>query len=216
MSKEQLMQAGFTEEQATKILALYKADIDANYVPKHRFDEVNSELKTTKGLVADRDKQIKDLKKFEGTNQELQDKIKELEETNRNADTQHQETLKAERKKNAVRLVLLEDEKNRPFDTEMVLGLVDLTKVELGEDGKIVSGFKEQHDSLKKEKQFLFRTVKEPDNNPQGINFRGNTPPDGDPNNPSGNNPTDYGKSLASVKLGMMGITPVDNSSNNN
>ena len=46
MTKEQLLAAGFTEEQATNILKLHKEAIDGNYVAKHRFDEVNGELKT--------------------------------------------------------------------------------------------------------------------------------------------------------------------------
>ena len=53
MTKEQLLAAGFTEEQATNILKLHKEAIDGQYVAKHRFDEVNGELKTAKEQIAE-------------------------------------------------------------------------------------------------------------------------------------------------------------------
>ena len=83
MKKEQLLKEGFTEEQATKILDMYLDAIKNKYVPNHRFNELNEELKSAKEQLSDRDTQIKALKKFEGDATALQEKIKELEKTNR-------------------------------------------------------------------------------------------------------------------------------------
>jgi hypothetical protein len=205
MTKEQLVNAGFSEEQATNILKLYKEAIDGQYIPKHRFDEVNTELKTVKEQLADRDKQITDLKKFEGDSKALADKIKELEDANQQKDSEYKSNLALERKKNAIRIALLEDEHGKPHDADMVMGLFNLDNVVMDEaTGKISSGYKEQSETLRKEKTFLFEEKPDPTKNP-GWKPKGTDPKDGE----GGKGPDTseaYGKSLAAVKLGMMGI----------
>ena len=205
MKKEQLLKEGFTEEQATKILDMYLDAIKNKYVPNHRFNELNEELKSAKEQLSDRDTQIKALKKFEGDATALQEKIKELEKTNADKAAEYEAKMTSERKRNAVRMALLEDENGKPFDSDLVLGMLNLDNIVLDEAGKITSGFKEQNDNLRKNKSFLFEQ-KVKDNRPDGMKFKGNTPPDGDPNK-TPDTSENYGKSLAAVKLGMMGIS---------
>ena len=210
MKKEQLLSAGLTEELATAVLKIHKDEIDGSYIPKHRFDDVNHELKTTKESLADRDKQIAELKKFEGDAQALQDKIKQLEDDNKKKDTEYQSKMAFESKKNAVRMALLEDENGKPHDTDMVLGLFNLDNIITdATTGKIVSGFKEQNESIRKEKAFLFGQKEQgnpgDNNGGTGFKFKGTNPADGD----GGKGPDtaeSYGKSLAAIKLGMMGV----------
>lgn len=208
MNKEELVALGLTEEQADKALKLHKEAIDGNFVAKHRFDEVNGELKTVKEQVTERDTQIASLKKFQGDTQALSDKIKDLETQNQKKDSDYQATLASERKRNAIRLALLEDETAKPHDPEMVMGLFNLESIKVDEAGKITEGFKEQRETLKKEKAFLFNTKTQ--QNPTGITFQGKTPLDGDGGNPGAVDPAvSMGKSLAQVKLGMMGTQAV-------
>lgn len=211
MTKEQLLALGFTEDQATNILKLHKEAIDGSYVAKHRFDEVNGELKTTKEQVSERDKQITDLKKFEGDAKSLQEKITALETDNATKDKEYKSNLALERKKNAIKLALLEDENGKPHDADMVMGLFNLEQVSIDEStGKITSGFKEQNDSIRKEKTFLFSTKAEPnkdgDKKQPGWKPAGDPPADGDKGGGGTDPSVSYGKSLAQVKLGMMGI----------
>ena len=222
MTKEQLLAAGFTEEQATNILKLHKEAIDGNYVPKHRFDEVNAELKTTKEQVKERDAQIKELKKFEGDSKALQEKIAELEAANAAKDEEYKANLALERKKNAIKLALLEDENGKPYDVDMVMGLFNLEQITIDEaTGKIISGFKEQNDAIRKEKAFLFKE-KQPvgegndKNKNSGWNPRGQTPPDGNGGQGGTDSSVSYGKSLAQIKLSMMGIQPAGADGSNN
>ena len=49
MTKESLIAAGFTEEQATKIMGMHTEAIDGNYVPKATFD---AERDKSKNLTA--------------------------------------------------------------------------------------------------------------------------------------------------------------------
>jgi DNA repair exonuclease SbcCD ATPase subunit len=207
MNKEQLLAAGFSEAQAATILDIYKKALDGQYVPKHRFDEVNTELKTVKEQLTERDTQITSLKKFEGDSKALSDKIKELEEANKQKDTEYKNNLALERKKNAVRLALLEDANGKPHDADMVMGLFDLDKIVMDETtGKIKDGFKDQNDSIRKEKAFLFEVKADP-NKSNGWKPKGTEPKDGDDSKGPDTSEA-YGKSLAAIKLGMMGINP--------
>jgi hypothetical protein len=223
MTKEQLLAAGFTEEQATNILKLHKEAIDGNYVAKHRFDEVNGELKTAKEQVIERDKQITDLKKFEGDTKALQEKITTLESENATKDKEYKANLALERKKNAIKLALLEDENGKPHDADMVMGLFNLEQVVIDEaTGKISSGFKEQNDAIRKEKAFLFSPKEDAnkggDGKPAGWKPTGTPPADGDKGGGGADPSVSFGKSLAQIKLGMMGIKPAgaDGSGNQN
>lgn len=209
MTKEQLLALGFTEDQATNILKLHKEAIDGNYVAKHRFDEVNGELKTSKEQVTERDKQITDLKKFEGDTKALQEKITTLEADNSTKDKEYKANLALERKKNAIKLALLEDENGKPHDADMVMRLFNLEQVVIDEaTGKISSGYKEQNDSIRKEKTFLFGTKEQPKPGTPGWKPAGNPPADGDKGGAGTDPSVSYGKSLAQIKLGMMGIKP--------
>ena len=71
MKKEDLIAMGLTEEQAKKVMD----SLDGNFVTKARFNEVNEENKTLKQSVADRDKQLEDLKKSSGDNAELKKQV---------------------------------------------------------------------------------------------------------------------------------------------
>ena len=223
MTKEQLLAAGLTEEQATNILKLHKEAIDGNYVAKHRFDEVNAELKTAKEQITERDKQITELKKFEGDSKALQEKIAELEAANAAKDKEYKANLALERKKNAIKLALLEDENGKPYDVDMVMGLFNLEQIVIDEaTGKISSGFKEQNDAIRKEKAFLFSPKEDAnkggDGKPTGWKPAGTPPADGDKGGGGADPSVSYGKSLAQIKLGMMGIKSAgaDGSGNQN
>ena len=208
MKKEQLVEAGLTEEQSTKVLSIYKESIDGNYVAKHRFDEVNGELKTVREQISDRDKQIKDLSKLEGASKDLQDKLKVLEEENKTKDNQHKAALSIERKRNAVRLALLEDE-SKPHDPDMVLGLINLETVEYDEaTAKLGKGFQDQYAGIKKDKAFLFngKTAPIDPKAPVGLKIAGVPPIEGAPGTPPSDPSVGYGRSLAQIKLGMMGV----------
>jgi hypothetical protein len=231
-TKEGLIAAGYTDAQATAILAAHAKAIENSYVPIHRFNEVNTELKNTKTALTERDTQITQLKKFEGTAAELQTKVTQLETDNKGKDEQYKKEIAAERKRNAVKFSLLEDAEGKPHDVDMVMGLFNLEQITIEDaTGKVSTGFKEQRDNLRKEKAFLFET-KAGDgagNNNQnnqnsgnqnqntGWKPKGNPPASGSDNNAgTGAEAASYGKSLAAIKLGMMGKAPANNTGNGN
>ena len=106
MDKQKLQEMGLTEEQAKAVLE----ELKKGYVVKATLDEKEAQIKNLSDQVKERDTQIESLKKFEGDNDALQTKIKEMETTNKAKADEYTKTLLQERKKSAVRFALLEDE----------------------------------------------------------------------------------------------------------
>lgn len=209
--KEELVAMGITEEIATKIIKEQDERLKVSFVSKERFNEVNSELKEAKASIDERDKQIKTLKAFEGTNEELKTKIDSLQKDLKLKDEESQKMLKQEKLNNAIKLGVLGFE-SKPHDVDMVTSLIDTTKVVLTEDGK-VSGLTEQLKEIQKAKAFLFQEKEQKEQKQQkqneGFKFFGKGLEQGDKHN--GENTTEYeqiGLAFANAKLQQMGIKP--------
>lgn len=170
MTKEQLMAMGLTEEQADKVLSAVNEDMK-NYIPKHRFDEVNDANKELKKQLTERDQQLEDLKKAAGDNQELQKQIQELQKTNETTTAEYESKLKQVKLDAAVELALTAA---KAKNIKAVKALLDLGKVEL--DGDQVKGLEDQIKKLKEaeDSKFLFDAA---DGNKP--NFKGAKPGEG-------------------------------------
>lgn len=150
MKKEDLIAMGLTEDQAKKVLE----SLDGNFVTKTRFNEVNEENKTLKQSVADRDKQLEDLKKSSGDNAELKKQIETLQQQNADQKKTHEAELNQLKLDNAIDAALMAaGAKNG----KAVKALLDVTKVKLGEDGKL-TGLDEQVAAVQKSDAYLFES----------------------------------------------------------
>lgn len=148
MNKEDLIAMGLTEEQAKKVMD----SLDGNFVTKTRFNEVNEENKTLKQSVADRDKQLEDLKKSSGDNAELKKQIETLQQQNAEQQKAHEAELKQLKLDNAIDTALTAaGAKN----VKAVKPFIDTTKIKLGEDGKL-TGLDEQLKEVQKTEGYLF------------------------------------------------------------
>lgn len=205
LTVESLVAAGVPQDVATKIVAAHKAVIEKGFIPKTRFDEVNEESKARKTQLEERDSQIAELSKFKGSAEELATKVKEMEDANKVKDAEYKTQLETERKINAVKFELLSDQKNLPHDPDMVLKLLKLEDIKVDEAGKVVGGFKEQRDAIKKEKAFLFKPEEAAPKKPF-FRITGTEPKDGDTADKAPAGGEGYGKSLAAMKLAQSGI----------
>lgn len=148
MNKEDLIAMGLTEEQAEKVMD----SLDGNYVTKTRFNEVNEENKTLKRSVSDRDKQLEDLKKSSGDNEELKKQIETLQQENANQKKAHDAEMTQLRLDNAIDAALTAaGAKN----IKAVRALIDTSKVKVGEDGKL-TGFDDLLSAVQKSDSYLF------------------------------------------------------------
>lgn len=162
MNKEDLIAMGLTEEQAKKVMD----SLDGNYVTKTRFNEVNEENKTLKKSVSDRDKQLEDLKKSSGDNEELKKQIETLQQENANQKKAHDAEMTQLRLDNAIDAALTAaGAKN----IKAVRALIDTSKVKVGGDGKL-TGFDDLLSAVQKSDSYLF-TEKQ-----QKQNFKGFQP----------------------------------------
>lgn len=133
----------------------------ANYIEKSKFDEVSQSKKQLEKDIKDRNKQLEDLKKSTGDNEELKKQIEQLQSDNKKKDEDHQAELKDLKLTNAIKLAI----SGKAQDTDLVAGLIDKTKLILSEDGKI-TGLDEQVKSLEENKAFLFKSEEKNNNNP--------------------------------------------------
>ena len=170
MNKETLIAAGFTEEQATKILQMHQQAIDGNYVPKATFNAEHETVKNLRTQVADRDKQITELGLFKGTAEQLQTRVADLENRNKEAQKKFDADLLQAQKDAAIRLEIAPI----VIDADDVLPKLDQTKI-VFEGGKIASGLTEQLGELQKSKPHYFKPEKKEESFPKGWLF-GNTP----------------------------------------
>jgi len=154
--KEQLVGIGLTEEQSKRVI---DEIVDGNYVPKSRFNEVNEENKTLKQSVADRDKQLENLKKSSGDNAALQQQISDLQKQNAEREKAHSEELEQLRLDNAIEIAL---SGAKAKNGKAVKAMLDMSKVKMGEDGKL-SGFDEQIEALKKSDTYMFDVQNQPE-----------------------------------------------------
>nr|DAL98407.1 MAG TPA: minor structural protein [Caudoviricetes sp.] len=146
-------------------------------VPKETYNTLAETKTKLENDIKDRDKQLEDLKKVDAAG--LQAEIEKLQTENKTAKEKYEADMKDLTLTNAIKLAVA----GKVHDESIVSGLVDKSKLIIGDDGKIV-GLDEQINSLKESKAFLFKEVE--DNNQQqqqkpGFNKIGNPPP----NNPA-------------------------------
>lgn len=151
MKKEDLIAMGLTEDQAKKVMD----SLDGNFVTKARFNEVNEENKTLKQSVADRDKQLEDLKKSSGDNAELKKQIETLQQQNADQKKAHDAEMAQLKLDNAIDAALTAaGAKN----IKAVRAMIDTSKMKLGEDGT-VEGLSDAIKAVQKSDSYMFNTV---------------------------------------------------------
>lgn len=152
MNKEKLIEMGLTEELATSVMK----ELDGAYVPKARFNEVNTELKQAKDQVKERDSQLETLKKSVGDSEELKKQIETLQNDNKTKDEAHAAEIKQIKIDAAVDKALADAKAKNP---KAVKALLDLAKAEISDDGTI-KGLDAQIKTLSEaeDSKFLFDT----------------------------------------------------------
>ena len=175
MKKEEFIALGISEELAAKAEAASLKEL-GGYVEKSKHDEVVEENKTLKTSVSDRDKQLETLKGSAGDNEELKKQIEAMKQQNADQEKAHKAELAQLKLDNAMDAALTAaGAKNG----KAVKALLDVSKVKLGEDGKL-AGWDEQIKAIQKTDAYLF-------NAKQQNNFRGFQPGASGDNKPGAN-----------------------------
>ena len=149
MKKEELIAKGLTEEQARDVMDIYTEEMKG-FIPKSRFDEVNTAKADLEKQVADRDKQLKTLKDEAKDNEALQTKITELENANKATKKEYEDKIRDMKLTGAIKGQLADCKY-----PDLVADKFDRTKLILAEDGT-VSGLTEQLKTVKETYKELF------------------------------------------------------------
>ena len=140
-------------------------------VPKETYNALAETKKKLDEGIAERDKQLEDLKKIDAEG--LKAEIERLQGENKAAKEKYEAELKDIQLASAIKLAVA----GKVHDEDLVSGLVDKTKLIIGDDGKVV-GLDEQIAALKESKAFLFKPEDETNQQQQQAGFKvGNPPP---------------------------------------
>ncbi|HQL37603.1 MAG TPA: phage scaffolding protein, partial [Bacillota bacterium] len=83
--KEILKKAGIEEGKLDSVIGDINKELPKYFIPKDKYNEVAEAKKKLEGDLQDRDKQLEDLKKSAGSNEELRQQIEQLQAENQKA-----------------------------------------------------------------------------------------------------------------------------------
>ncbi len=126
--------------------------VEKNYVGKGKFEELTTAKAELDKQIKERDKQLDDLKKNAGNKEALEQQIADLKAANKKAAEDYEQKIKDTKLDAAIKIAI----GNNAQDIDIVAGLIDRTKLILGDDGK-VTGLDEQVKALQTNKAFLFK-----------------------------------------------------------
>ena len=159
MKKDELIKLGLTDEAAEKVAAASAEELKG-FIPKARFDEVNTAKNHAEEQVKERDKQIEGLKAASGDAESLKKQIETLQDANKQKDSEHAAEIKKLKVDAAVDAALTAA---KAKNLKAARALLDLDKAELSDDGT-VKGLGEQIEKLKAgdDTKFMFDVSAKP------------------------------------------------------
>lgn len=150
---------------------------DGQWIPKQKFDDVNTSLKDFKDQLKERDDQLEELKKIDAEG--LQQKIQELQQENETTKNDYEQQLQQKTFDYALKDALTGAKVRNP---KAAKALLDLESIKL--DGDKLLGLDDQLKAIQESDPYLFQVEKEPNPSPQIV-----VP--GNPNGGKGNGETD-------------------------
>ena len=157
MTKEQFEALGIEKSLAEKAAKESQKELEG-YVVKDTYDQTEQQRKQLETSVNDYKTQLEALKTSAGDNAALTQQIADFQEQIKQKDLEHQKEITDLKLTNAIKMAISASAQ----DSDLVAGLVDRTKLILGDDGK-VTGLDEQVKTLKESKPFHFKAEQKSD-----------------------------------------------------
>lgn len=145
MLREALLKAGLTEEQAATAERLFSASLDKEYVPMHRFKQVNDQRQNAVT-------ELENYKKENGSAADLQKQVADLTKQLEDTKSQYQKADLDRKKRSAIAALI----GGKVYDEELVIGLMDLEKITLDDKG-VATGAEDLVKELQTAKPFLWK-----------------------------------------------------------
>ncbi len=159
--KELLGEELFTQvapKLGTRVLAVVEGEgADGSWIPKGKFSDLNTENKTLKTQLGERDTQLRDLQTAAKGNEELTTKIAAMEAANKETTEKHSAALLQARIDAAIDVALL---KANALNPKAVRPFISTEGLELNADGS-VKGLDDQLKTLTsgEDTKFLFKAT---------------------------------------------------------
>ena len=169
MKREELKKLNLTDEQIDKVMGLHGADVEAM---KSKSEELNKTNESLQSQIAERDKDLKTLKKQAGDNEELTNQFKELQSKYKQDTDNLTKELQQTKLNSAVDSAL---GKAKVRNTKAAKALLNMDDIQLNDKGE-VEGLDDQINSLQKSDGYLFDQGSKEPYQPQGGG--GKTDPD--------------------------------------
>lgn len=145
MLREELIRAGLTEEQAATAEKLFNVALDKEYVPMHRFKQINDQRQNAV-------KELEDYKAANGDTTQLRQQVADLTKQLDDTKTQYQKADLDRKKHSAISNLIA----GKVYDEELVKGLVDLEKITVDDKGT-ATGVEDLIKELQTSKPFLWK-----------------------------------------------------------
>ncbi|WP_137744551.1 phage scaffolding protein [Robertmurraya siralis] len=149
MKREFLEGLGLEKDKIESIMTEHGKTVESY---KTKNNDLNTSLDDLKKQLEQRDKDLKELKKQTEGSEELKTKLDTLQKQYDADKTEYETKLKDTQLSSAIKLALA----GKVHDADLVTGLIDKAKIELGDDGNVSKGLDEQLKSLQESKSFLF------------------------------------------------------------
>ena len=177
ISREKLIKIGLSNEQMEKIVALHGADIEelkakSDELINSKTEELKKANESLQSQIAERDKDLKSLKKQAGDNEELGNQLKELQGKYKHDTENLTKELQQTKLNSAVDSAL---GKAKVRNTKAAKALLNMDDIQLNDKGEL-EGLDNQISSLQKSDGYLFDQGSKEPYQPQGGD--GNTDPD--------------------------------------
>lgn len=177
ISREKLIKIGLSNEQMEKIVALHGADIEelkakSDELINSKTEELKKANESLQSQIAERDKDLKSLKKQAGDNEELGNQLKELQGKYKQDTENLSKELQQTKLNSAVDSAL---GKAKVRNTKAAKALLNMDDIQLNDKGEL-EGLDNQINSLQKSDGYLFDQGSKEPYQPQGGD--GNTDPD--------------------------------------
>ena len=152
MKKDDFLKLGLDDEIAKKCEAASLEELK-EYIPKSRFDEVNSAKKKFESDVKDRDKQLEDLKKSTGNIEDFKKQIESLQKENKEKAEHYELEMQKLKVDTKIESTLSNFGARNIRSVKALLDGVD--KFKFDKDGNI-EGLEDQIKQIKKSDPYLF------------------------------------------------------------
>ena len=169
ISREKLLKIGLSNEQMEKIIALHGADIEelkakSDELINSKTEELKKANESLQSQIAERDKDLKTLKKQAGDNEELTNQFKELQSKYKQDTDNLTKELQQTKLNSAVDSAL---GKAKVRNSTAAKALLNMDEVKLNDKGEL-EGLDDQISSLQKTDGYLFDQGSKEPYQPQG------------------------------------------------